>query len=175
MPSVFSPLWAYGVPPELLDEIEQAPSVERLAELANNFLAAIGLGKATYHLVRKAGIGDCLPSFVTNYPTEWIRRYEHQGYLKVDPVMLRARNSVVPFAWSDTVTHGLNRTQIRFFAEAVSFGLLDGYTVPIHFPGGFAIFTACAEGSAEERRESVALGAQAVTCWPWRSMPGPKC
>lgn len=158
-----SSMWSFAVPPEVIERIMAADNLLVLRDVADEYLRAIGFRSATYHLVSKAGYGDSLPSFVTSYPDEWIKRYEHRGYLRIDPVMLRARKSVVPFAWSETIRHGLSTAQIKLLGEATVFGLSDGITVPIHFPGGFAIFTACADGNRAEREKIVSLALSAVT------------
>lgn len=158
-----SSIWTFAVLPDVIERIMAAVNLSSLQAVAEECLCAICFNSVTYHLVAKAGYGDSLPSFVTSYPDEWIKRYEHRGYLRIDPVMLRARQSVVPFAWSATVRHGLSTDQVRVLGEATAFGLFDGITVPIHFPGGFAIFTAGAEGSAAEREQTVAVAMPAVT------------
>ena len=40
---------------------------------------------------------------VTNYPTEWVNKYQEQGLQYIDPVVITARNRLTPFAWDEQI------------------------------------------------------------------------
>ena len=67
------------------------------------------------------------------YPKEWVTLFSECEFFEVDPVLLRASRTLLPFFWD---THALNDDltppQQEIFHEASRFGLTRGYTVPIH-------------------------------------------
>jgi LuxR family transcriptional activator of conjugal transfer of Ti plasmids len=73
----------------------------------------------------------------TNYPKKWNAYFIEKRYFEIDPTLERARQTLMPFAWSDMKDRrSLTGIQRQLFDEASSFGLRHGFTVPIHAPGG---------------------------------------
>jgi DNA-binding CsgD family transcriptional regulator len=73
----------------------------------------------------------------TNYPKKWNAHFIDKRYFEIDPTLERARQTLMPFAWSDMKDRrSLTGVQRQLFDEASSFGLRHGFTVPIHAPGG---------------------------------------
>ena len=72
-----------------------------------------------------------------NWPIGWFRRYMDNGYVDIDPIIRKTRNTIEPFAWSeapydpdkDPLAH-------RVMCEATEFGLNSGYTVPLFTRSG---------------------------------------
>lgn len=84
-------------------------------------------------------------TLLTNYPRMWVERYAAAGYIAIDPVVLGLTSSVQPFAWSD-----IERSDAgvrAFFADAASYGLGEGFTVPLHGPQGVSMGFSCAGGA----------------------------
>ncbi|HLO76100.1 MAG TPA: LuxR family transcriptional regulator [Magnetospirillum sp.] len=78
----------------------------------------------------------------TNYPEEWVRLYVERNYVAVDPVPLTAQSTPLPFQWRQALAqspHGARAQQV--FDDAATFGIHDGYTVPIHAPAGLALMS----------------------------------
>lgn len=77
------------------------------------------------------------PAVMLNYPKAWQEHYAAQHYQQIDPVVVLAPAAEQPLCWSDLLAHRhLNRRQRRVFAEAGSFGLRSGLSVPLHGPAG---------------------------------------
>lgn len=80
---------------------------------------------------------------ITTYPEEWATRYSAKAYIYADPVILKARQTRLPFAWT-TVTKltslpAKTKKQQRILREAADFGCRYGLTVPLRgFKGEFA-------------------------------------
>lgn len=73
----------------------------------------------------------------TNYPKKWNAYFIEKRYFEIDPTLERARQTLMPFAWSDMKDRkSLTGVQRQLFDEASAFGLRHGFTVPIHAPGG---------------------------------------
>lgn len=78
----------------------------------------------------------------TNYPVEWTEHYRGRDYVRVDPVTLEGMSSQVPFHWRAALAlPQYGAAAQRVFDEASEFGLRDGFTVPIHGPGGICIMS----------------------------------
>lgn len=70
-----------------------------------------------------------------NYPDAWVREFiEHRLY-QIDPVLLHAERSPMPFFWSSVeLQRGLTQAQREVLARAARHGVKGGYTVPLHLP-----------------------------------------
>lgn len=71
---------------------------------------------------------------LSGYPKSWRSYYDEQGYMMIDPVLVRAASSVVPFGW-DEIERDKPQIQ-RLFADAARFGLPHGLSVPVHCVNG---------------------------------------
>ncbi len=88
-------------------------------------------------------------TFITTYSKEWIERYLTQNYAAIDPVLPRARASLVPFEWS---TLWDKSAEVRaFFEDSWAMGVgRHGVTVPIRGGGGeLAVFSVTSDDSDE--------------------------
>jgi len=156
-------LWSYAIQPGVLEKIERCTSIDELQTRVNVILGDLGFVMATYHLVQVNGHGDRLLTFFSNYPDEWLQRYIDQRYMFHDVIHTRSRSSVIPFSWADCRRVEVPERAGLIFGEASEFRLLDGFSVPIHGPNSFAVFSAVPAGSLRERAESIELGRGALT------------
>ncbi len=79
------------------------------------------------------------PYFMLNaWPDGWFERYVQENYVHVDPVIYRTKMSNEAFVWSEALADKpLSRSAKRVMNEATEFGMMDGYSVPLHSVGGF--------------------------------------
>jgi len=114
-----------------IDRLTTAPNGDALGRAMQAFCGDLGFCKFTYLGFRRPG--PQLPVYVTTYPTEWVYHYVGRRYQEIDPVVIKARQNMLPFAWDEHAA-GLHasREQHRFFGEAAEFGIRAGLTVPIH-------------------------------------------
>jgi LuxR family transcriptional activator of conjugal transfer of Ti plasmids len=64
---------------------------------------------------------------------DWVNHYQNRRYQDIDPVVVAARASRLPFFWSEqSLGNRASQEQRRFFGEATEFGIKCGLTVPIH-------------------------------------------
>ncbi|MBF0333222.1 MAG: autoinducer binding domain-containing protein [Alphaproteobacteria bacterium] len=143
-------------------EISAAVSIEALATATYACARDLGFRHLAYHLVKIVGCGDNLPTRFSNYPKDWISRYQACGYARIDPVPRAARSGILPFTWDDLAS-GADEVERAFLQDAARHGLADGLTVPIHCAKGFAILSMHPEGSGLERADRLSLAAQAAT------------
>lgn len=74
--------------------------------------------------------GDPFSRIVTTYPSDWIRRYKSEDFIKVDPILRHCRQHFVPLFW------GVERSRARgksydFWKERERYGLLQGVSIPL--------------------------------------------
>lgn len=69
---------------------------------------------------------------VTNYPSEWVKKYQEQGLQYIDPVVLTARNRLTPFAWDEQIMADAGLHFPELFEQAREFGVTHGYTFVLH-------------------------------------------
>ena len=78
------------------------------------------------------------PYIDSTYPAEWMAHYLANRYQFIDPVVLEAQRSHLPFAWRFLPCRpgGLSAAQRKLFEEARTFGIRDGFTIPFHTAEG---------------------------------------
>lgn len=74
----------------------------------------------------------------SGWPAEWMRRYADRNYVHADPVIRQVRMASMPFAWEEAPYDPDEEPEAaRVMDEAPSFGLAEGFAVPIHTTHGF--------------------------------------
>jgi LuxR family transcriptional activator of conjugal transfer of Ti plasmids len=77
------------------------------------------------------------PIFISTVPGTWLARYTSEHYYRLDPMIPRVWQSVLPFAWgSNESFRGLDEAQLRIFSEGREFGIHYCFSVPIHAVNG---------------------------------------
>ncbi|MBB6095007.1 DNA-binding CsgD family transcriptional regulator [Povalibacter uvarum] len=67
-----------------------------------------------------------------NYPVSWVTAYSERRLHEIDPVMVHAERTLVPFCWdAPDFRSPLSTPQSDMLAEARSVGLSRGYTIPM--------------------------------------------
>jgi DNA-binding CsgD family transcriptional regulator len=68
-----------------------------------------------------------------NYPRGWVRTYSEGRLYETDPVLERAASSPMPFFWDAAFqTARITKSQKMMMVDAGGYGLIHGYTVPLH-------------------------------------------
>lgn len=85
-----------------------------------------------------AGANRISRFFFVDWPQEVLNAYVEQGLATRDPLVFAARRRIAPFLWDEIRSdpHMPDDSQ-AMFAFADSYGFVDGYSVPIHGPGGY--------------------------------------
>lgn len=78
------------------------------------------------------------PYWDSTYPAKWMNHYFLNRYQFIDPVVLEAQRSHLPFAWRFLLNRPQTMTpeQKLLFAEAAEYGIRDGFTIPFHSETG---------------------------------------
>ena len=81
-----------------LESLQRAENLKGLEAALDGQLRNYGVDHYTY-------IGLNPPNWknrsltVTTYPDEWTKRYQDRNYVFSDPVLIKARQRLVPFVW----------------------------------------------------------------------------
>lgn len=69
-----------------------------------------------------------------NFPRVWVDRYRRYRYANIDPSVALLQHALAPFAWDETDRRDIEVS--RYYEDAAFHGLIDGFTVPLHFSTG---------------------------------------
>jgi DNA-binding CsgD family transcriptional regulator len=118
--------------------IERCQNREPVDQLTAAFeLAVQRIGFRLFACVSHTDPSASVPGavLVHNFPNPWVRVYNESRLHSIDAVMIHADRSHLPFLWeSDELKQQLTLEQQEMFAAARSFGIENGYTIPIHMP-----------------------------------------
>lgn len=122
-----------------LESLQSANGIDSLEAALDSQLKWCGVESYTY-------IGLNPPNWksrsivLSTYPSEWTERYKNRNYVFSDPVLIKARQALLPFVWGPE--HDLpaySKKQKRIMREAAEFGCKYFLTVPLRgFSGEFA-------------------------------------
>jgi DNA-binding CsgD family transcriptional regulator len=94
------------------------------------------------------------PYIDSTYPAQWMSHYFANRYQYIDPVVLEAQRTHLPFSWRFLARReGLSPAQRQLFEEAAAFGIRDGFTIPFHENGGCVAMLSYAFTSDNELQE----------------------
>lgn len=130
---------------DLVDGLEVARDEAALVSIADKTAKHLGFRWFAY-----LASAESQTTIISSYPVAWVRHYRDQNFDRVDPVVRPSRWPTRSFYWSgnDSWPTALQR---RLFAEAASFQIRSGVTVPIRGAGNsFAAFTFAADDHREE-------------------------
>jgi len=145
------------------DTLAAAQSGRALDDLARDLVDELGLDHFAY-LACRLPPGTMLEpedTFRTSYPSEWVARYKDKTYRLYDPVVVRAQRSRLPFLWGQgNFLRPYRKAQRHVFHEAKTFGIEEGYLVPVCGPDGdIGVFTVVSENrDAVRSAASLAAG-----------------
>lgn len=131
--------------PDLIDAMEVAQDAQTIKNALARFTDRAGFELFTYAAVRATE-----SRLFSNYPEEWIQRYLSRNYFTMDPVVVAARRSKRPFAWSGPVMRQANPEGSDIIEEAKAFGRVSGFSIPISVGfGTMAMLTLASERPTE--------------------------
>lgn len=123
--------WIMEMTEELL-WVEDIPSAQAtLRKLAKD-------AQADFFAYGNSRPGMETPYWDSTYPPQWMNHYFLNRYQFIDPVVIEAQRSHLPFAWRFLLNRpeGLTPEQKLLFSEAAEYGIRDGFTIPFHTETG---------------------------------------
>lgn len=137
---------------DLTTELLWAEDIDSAKAAFRRFANQVGVD---YYIYGNSRPGLEHPYIDSTYPADWMAHYFANRYQFIDPVVLEAQRSHLPFAWRFLTnrTGGLSPDQRKLFDEAASFGIRDGFTIPFHTAEGCIAVQSYAFGSVDELQE----------------------
>ncbi|MBD9462529.1 helix-turn-helix transcriptional regulator [Pseudomonas sp. Pdm06] len=120
----------------LIQEVENnipGKSHEEYTEILGWIFSKLGLEKFAYVHLEPMPFDNSKVSIHSNYPAEWVDTYRKNSLHKSDPVMANTAITAMPFFWDEIPQEIDNNPEI--FDQSASYGIKQGFTVPIHEPG----------------------------------------
>ncbi len=76
--------------------------------------------------------------FFQDWPEDWVQTYRKRKLYAADFGVAFARRRIEPFTWNEARTgQVLSKLEVTLWAEVAAHGWEDGFSVPIHGPGGY--------------------------------------
>lgn len=76
--------------------------------------------------------------FFQDWPPDWVELYARRNFVAADYVVAEARRRIAPFTWLEAkAERALSRAEQDIWDTAAEWGWTDGFSVPIHGPGGY--------------------------------------
>jgi DNA-binding CsgD family transcriptional regulator len=122
--------------------------IEELGKIGVENSKSIGCDWFLYAGFSQVPIASPRITILGNYPPDWMARYEKKGYAKIDPVMKRVAESVVPFCWSDLEVSGHEIE--AFMMDACRHGVCSGMSVPLYSGSGYSAVMSLSSSSTDK-------------------------
>ncbi|SFY23671.1 LuxR family transcriptional regulator [Pseudomonas sp. NFACC49-2] len=119
----------------LIQEVENnisGASEEEYTAVLGWIFSKLGIDKFAYVHVEPTPFNSSKISIHSNYPAEWVETYRKNALYKTDPVMINTAVTATPFFWNE-IPEEIDNPEI--FDQSASYGIKQGFTVPIHEPG----------------------------------------
>lgn len=76
--------------------------------------------------------------FFLDWPDDWLELYRQGNFVADDHIVAEARRRIAPFTWSEArAERPPSASEQKIWDAAAKWGWTDGFSVPIHGPGGY--------------------------------------
>jgi len=116
--------------PELTSEIEAASDIPEVAAACRRAAQALGFEHFIFGFRTPISLTHPCQFILSGYPRAWREHYDRNSYLAIDPVIMRALGTILPFDWEELDKSDPRVAQL--FREAAEHGLRYGFSVPVH-------------------------------------------
>ncbi|AVJ15701.1 hypothetical protein CLM71_00265 [Serratia sp. MYb239] len=104
--------------------------MEEFSQQIKNTMEAFGVPHYSYVIQSKYQKSD--PIIMSNFPKSWIEKYRKFSFHKIDPILVGARNSIIPFQWQDQSHKKFDTVENLKLNANLASSSLSGYTFPLH-------------------------------------------
>jgi DNA-binding CsgD family transcriptional regulator len=121
----------------LIEKLGECASSQEVGTAFADAIAPHGFTMVSCGGSRETPSGRVWEFFFNTWPPEFLLEYQNNDYVRHDLLPAAARLSAVPFTWIELLRHHKQTPkQIAFHSRIHELGIVDGYAVPIHLPGG---------------------------------------
>jgi DNA-binding CsgD family transcriptional regulator len=121
----------------LVEAFKECSSSQQVGTVFASTIAPYGFTMVSCGGSRETPSGRVWDFFFNTWPREILLEYQNNDYVRQDMLPAVARLSATPFTWAELLRdRKQTQQQIAFHSWVRQLGVIDGYAVPIHFPGG---------------------------------------
>lgn len=115
-----------------IEHCEEASNLNELVSSLHKVITPLGLSSVivTGLPLPQRSIEPLI--LLCSWPKEWLHRYIQENYFSIDPVAQHALVNGSPFDWRSALSKAESKQAKAFVDESASFGLRNGYCVPIN-------------------------------------------
>jgi LuxR family quorum sensing-dependent transcriptional regulator len=143
----------------LIEQLKQCTSSHEVGAAFAGMIAPHGFTMVSCGGSRETPSGRVWDFFFNTWPAEWLLEYQQNDYVRYDVLPAMARLTNVPFTWRELLrVHKQTAKQVEFHNRIRDLGVIDGYAVPIHSPGGdVGLCVSIATHPIEDQEQKLAL------------------
>lgn len=122
----------------VLDRLQDARTLDDLSECLACTTLLLGYEQFAmgHHVALSHERGGVIR--MTSYDEEWLAHFARRGYFADDPFQLASTRTALGFAWHEVGRFiELTPRHRQIITEGAAFGLVTGFTVPVHVPGEY--------------------------------------
>jgi DNA-binding CsgD family transcriptional regulator len=121
----------------LVEALKECSSSQQVGAVFASTIAPYGFTMVSCGGSRETPSGRVWDFFFNTWPPEILLEYQNNDYVRQDMLPAVARLSATPFTWAELLRdRKQTQKQIAFHSWVRELGVIDGYAVPIHLPGG---------------------------------------
>ncbi len=120
--------------PDLTAAIESAADIPEVAAACRQVAQTLGFEHFIFGFRTPISLTHPCQFILSGYPRAWREHYDKNSYLAIDPVIVRALGTILPFSWDELDKSDPRVAQL--FREAAGHGLVHGFSVPVHGGAG---------------------------------------
>ncbi len=129
------------------DALKQCNSIDELITIFRAEIAREGFTASACGAFIPTETGPENYFFFVDWPEAWRKLYAERNFVAHDYTVAEARQRISPFTWLEAkATRTLSPAERELWNTANSWGWGDGFSVPIHGPGGYFGLVAMAGG-----------------------------
>ena len=122
---------------DTLQAIERAPSILKVQEVFRNAVGKHGYDVFLCSAPPRADEGPLEPILFNGWPENWHNHYIAHSYVERDPMVQSLYATIHPFTWAEALSRKqFSKPDIAIMSDAYSWGMLNGFVVPIFGVGG---------------------------------------
>lgn len=126
------------LPLDVAAEMNACPDMATLAATFSAEIARYGFDASACGAFLPTDKGPESHFFFLNWPAAWMELYAARNFVAHDFGVAEARRRMHPFTWQEVkAERTLSDGEEKVWATALSWGWRDGFSVPIHGPGGY--------------------------------------
>jgi DNA-binding CsgD family transcriptional regulator len=121
----------------LVEALKECASSQEVGAVFASMIAPHGFTMVSCGGSRETPSGRVWDFFFNTWPPELLLEYQNNDYVRLDMLPAVARLSAAPFTWVELLRDRKQTPkQIAFHNRIRELGVIDGYAVPVHLPGG---------------------------------------